>query len=167
MSTRIVSRWLIINTKYTTLIMSARLKGSRSIDLKITTTQFLNLLLLLLLLFWIGSLLTLRNQIDWQMSNKNWPSLCAPSQWVKNWNFTKKNSWNQFNIFIAIWGYTPCGKIIYYKKNFYVCVKYFSFFLWISLFLKFLVFCASLCACPNSNRFGNWNSSPKLSSGLL
>ena len=76
MSTRIVSRWLIINTKYTTLIMSARLKGSRSIDLKITTTQFLNLLLLLLL-FWIGSLLTLRNQIDWQMSNKNWPSLCA------------------------------------------------------------------------------------------
>ena len=129
MSTRIVSRWLIINTKYTTLIMSARLKGSRSIDLKITTTQFLNLLLLLLL-FWIGSLLTLRNQIDWQMSNKNWPSLCAPSQWVKNWNFTKKNSWNQFNIFIAIWGpaILHVEKLYTIKRIFYVCLKYFGFF---------------------------------------
>ena len=137
MSTRIVSRWLIINTKYTTLIMSARLKGSRSIDLKITTTQFLNLLLLLLLLFWIGSLLTLRNQIDWQMSNKNWPSLCAPSQWVKNWNFTKKIREINLIYLLQYGGYTPCGKIIYYKKNFYVCMKNFGFFLWISLFWNF------------------------------
>ena len=164
MSTRIVSRWLIINTKYTTLIMSARLKGSRSIDLKITTTQFLNLLLLLLL-FWIGSLLTLRNQIDWQMSNKNWPSLCAPSQWVKNWNFMKKIREINLIFLLQYGGYS--GKIIYYKKNFLCMSEIFRLFLWISLFWNFLVFCASLCACPNSKRFGNWNSSPKLSSGLL
>ena len=125
MSTRIVSRWLITKTKCW-IIMSARLKGSRSIDLKITQQHN----------FWICCFCCCCCGLDlfwhWGIRLTDRWAIRTDHHYVPHhseWKIgisRKKIRGINLIFLLQYGGYS--GKIIYYKKNFLCMSEIFRLF---------------------------------------